>query len=146
LESEKQQDNYKKLCHEADILLLDNPSHTLIATSWLHVLRDHTALTKKYENFINDKNILFLVCSLLKKLAFNFLYSILSILKGLKYQSQSSFQLPLNNKSYVSNRAGHSDISTTARIYAHYMPEQYDGYLQEAMDKLQALQVKNNKL
>ena len=48
--------------------------------------------------------------------------------------------------SYVSNRAGHSDISTTARIYAHYMPEQYDGYLQEAMDKLQALQVKNNEL
>ena len=48
--------------------------------------------------------------------------------------------------SYVSNRAGHSDISTTARIYAHYMPEQYDGYLQEAMDKLQALQVKNSYL
>ena len=48
--------------------------------------------------------------------------------------------------SYVSNRAGHSDISTTARIYAHYMPEQYDGYLQEAMDKLQALQVKNSEL
>ena len=39
-----------------------------------------------------------------------------------------------------------SDISTTARIYAHYMPEQYDGYLQEAMDKLQALQVKNSDL
>ena len=48
--------------------------------------------------------------------------------------------------SYVSNRAGHSDISTTARIYAHYMPEQYEGYLQEAMDKLQALQVKNSDL
>lgn len=101
MESERQQDNYHKLCHEADILLLDNPSHTLIATSWLHVLRDHTAFTKKYSNFINDRNILFLVCSFLKKLAFNLLYSILSILKGLKYKSQSSFQLPLNNKSYI---------------------------------------------
>ena len=40
------------------------------------------------------------------------------------------------NLSWVSQRAGHSDISITARIYASYMPEAYVGYAQEQMDKI----------
>ncbi len=40
------------------------------------------------------------------------------------------------NLSWVSQRAGHSDISITARIYATYMPEAYVGYAQEQMDKI----------
>ena len=40
------------------------------------------------------------------------------------------------NLSWVSQRAGHGDISTTARIYAHYMPEAHRGYAQEQMDKI----------
>ena len=40
------------------------------------------------------------------------------------------------NLSWVSQRAGHSDISITARIYASYMPEAYIGYAQEQMDKV----------
>ena len=36
----------------------------------------------------------------------------------------------------MSQRAGHGDISTTARIYAHYMPEAHRGYAQEQMDKI----------
>lgn len=101
MKSDQQHDNFLKLCREADDLLLDQPSQALIATSWLHVLRDHTAFTKKYLNFIQEKSTLFLIASLLKKILFNFFYSILSILKGFTYQSQSNFKFSSNHKNYI---------------------------------------------
>ena len=36
---------------------------------------------------------------------------------------------------YVSARAGHSDISTTSRIYAHFMPTAYEGYYEKMLAK-----------
>ena len=82
---EKKFDEICKLCDE--ILLSKNSTKEIIATSWLHVIREHSEFTNRYNVLFETKKNFFSLY-LLKKL----ILTILRIIKNFFFQkNQISF-------------------------------------------------------
>lgn len=88
------------LCKECDDLLIKKLSSNLVATSWLHVLRDHTEFTKKYDDYIKRKSLVYLIVHAVKKIILNTIHIFIKILSGFNVRPSIFFE-DQNNKQYI---------------------------------------------